>query len=101
VETAWYRIVTVHYQSLVPFLLCLCSCSALFVLLDSLHVGGTLLTIRAYHVIKEEQTKSIVISQDDLIDFIHTAKGTFGIFRVKTGDENFRAERYFLAYLVF
>jgi hypothetical protein len=58
-------------------------------------------TIRAYYLIKEEQTKSIVISQDDLIDFIHTAKGTFGIFRVKRGDENFRAERYFLAYLVF
>jgi hypothetical protein len=59
------------------------------------------LTIRAYHVIKEEQTKSIVISQDELLDFIRTTNATFGVFRIKTRDENFRAERYFLLYIVF
>jgi hypothetical protein len=31
-------------------------------------------TIRAYHVIKEEQTKSIVIDNDELIDFVKTAE---------------------------
>ena len=58
-------------------------------------------TIRAYHVIKEEQTKSIVIDNDELIDFLKTAKATFNVFWVKTGDDNFRAERYFLVYIVF
>jgi hypothetical protein len=37
-------------------------------------------TIRAYHVIKEEQTKSIVIDNDELIDFVKTAKATFSVF---------------------
>jgi hypothetical protein len=37
-------------------------------------------TIRAYHLIKEEQTKSIVIDNDELIDFVKTAKATFNTF---------------------
>jgi hypothetical protein len=37
-------------------------------------------TIRAYHLIKEEQTKSIVIDNDELIDFVKTAKATFNAF---------------------
>jgi hypothetical protein len=45
--------------------------------------------------------RSIVIRLDELLDFIHTTKATFAVFRVKIGDDNFRAERYFLVYLVF
>ncbi len=58
----------------------------------------------ANHIFKEKgqrDEKSIVTHQEELIEFIHTTKASFGIFRVKTGDENFRAERYFLFYLVF
>jgi hypothetical protein len=45
--------------------------------------------------------RSIVIRLDELLDFIHTTKATFGVFLVKTGDDNFRAEFYFLVYIVF
>jgi hypothetical protein len=45
--------------------------------------------------------RSIVLRLDELLDFIHTTKATFGVFRVKTGDGNFRTERYFLLYIVF
>jgi hypothetical protein len=41
-----------------------------------------------------------VIHQVELMDFIHTTKASFGIFRVKTKEEDFRAERYFHVYLV-
>ena len=39
----------------------------------------------AYRIIKEEEQleKSIVMNNDELIDFVKTAKGTFGTFRVK------------------
>jgi len=58
----------------------------------------------ANHIFKEkgqEDERSIVLRLDELLDFIHTTKATFGVFRVKTGDGNFRAERYFLVYIVF
>jgi hypothetical protein len=45
--------------------------------------------------------RSIVIRLDELIDFIHTTEATFAVFQVKRNDDNFRAERYFLVYLVF
>ncbi|MFZ0329049.1 MAG: hypothetical protein WAL66_17285 [Nitrososphaeraceae archaeon] len=56
----------------------------------------------AYCIIKEEEQleKSIVMNNDELIDFVKTAKGTFGTFRVKTKDNRIK-ERYFLMYIVF
>ena len=56
----------------------------------------------AYRIIKEEEQleKSIVMNNDELIDFVKTAKGTFGTFRVKTKDNRIK-ERYFLMYIVF
>ena len=56
----------------------------------------------AYNIIKEEEQleKSIVINNEEVIDFVKIAKGTFGIFRVKTEDNRIK-ERYFLMYIVF
>jgi biopolymer transport protein ExbD len=56
------------------------------------------------HIFKEKgqgDERSIVIRLDELLDFIHTTKATFAVFRVKRNDDNFRAERYFLMYIVF
>jgi hypothetical protein len=58
----------------------------------------------ANHIFKEKgqwDERSIVLRLDELLDFIHTTNATFGVFRIKTRDENFRAERYFLLYIVF
>ena|GEM_PF-1671238 len=54
------------------------------------------------HIIKEEEQieKSIEMNYDELIDFVKTARGTFGIFRIRTID-NIIKERYFLMYIVF
>ncbi len=52
----------------------------------------------AYRLIKEEHEKSIVINQDELINFVRTAKATFGLFRIKTADVS---KHYFSMYLVF
>jgi hypothetical protein len=56
----------------------------------------------AYHIIKEEEQieKSIEMNNDEVIEFVKTAKGTFGTFRIKTKD-NIIKERYFLMYIVF
>ena len=59
----------------------------------------------AYNIIKEEEQpeKSIVINNEEVIDFVKIAKGTFGTFRVKTEDNRIKdhEERYFLMYIVF
>jgi hypothetical protein len=58
----------------------------------------------ANHIFKEKgqgDERSIVLRIDELLDFIHTTKATFGTFRIKIGDDSFRAERYFLLYIVF
>jgi hypothetical protein len=58
----------------------------------------------ANHIFKEKgqwDERSIVLRLDELLDFIHTTNATFGVFRIKTRDENFRAERYLLLYIVF
>ncbi|MGN6632784.1 MAG: hypothetical protein ACTHKP_11195, partial [Nitrososphaeraceae archaeon] len=56
----------------------------------------------AYHMIKEGEQleKSIEMNNDEVIEFVKTAKGTFGIFRIKTNDNRIK-ERYFLMYIVF
>ena len=53
------------------------------------HIDIDLEEIRENHwanIFKEGQReeKSIEILQEELIDFIHTTKATFGMFRVKT-----------------
>jgi hypothetical protein len=55
----------------------------------------------AYNVIKEEQLeKSIEMNNEEVIDFVKIARGTFGIFRIKSRDNRIK-EHYFLMYIVF
>jgi len=56
----------------------------------------------ACNIIKEEEQieKSIEMNNEEVIDFVEIARGTFGTFRIKTRD-NIIKERYFLMYLVF
>jgi thiamine pyrophosphate-dependent acetolactate synthase large subunit-like protein len=56
----------------------------------------------AYNIVKEEEQleKSIVMNNEEVIDFVKIAKGTFGIFRVKTEDNRVKG-RYLLMYIVF
>jgi hypothetical protein len=56
----------------------------------------------SYHIIKEEEQleKSIEMNNEEVIDFVKIAEGTFGIFRIKTIDNRIK-EHYFLMYMVF
>ena len=54
----------------------------------------------AYRAIKEEKRgdkKSIIIDGGELIDFVRTARATFGTFRVQMGED--ASSRYFFMYL--
>ena len=56
----------------------------------------------ACNIIKEEEQieKSIEMNNEEVIDFVKIARGTFGTFRIKTRDNTIK-ERYFLMYIVF